>query len=89
MITLDSIVISGLSNPLRSQVVTLTAQMILDKEFTIVETLQAGQAILLIPKNGPAQVKNLDYTVSGQTISWNGLGLDGILEENDILVVYY
>lgn len=69
--------------------ITLNSGMISAKQFTLAGTPQVGKGILLVPKNGPPQVEGLDYTVSGQVISWNGLGLDGLLEENDILAIYY
>lgn len=31
----------------------------------------------------------VDYTISGQSISWDGLGLDGVLEASDVIDVTY
>ena len=77
---------AGISG-VKAETFTLTAGMIAAKQVTL--TVTPKNEILFVPKNGPAQVEGLDYTVSGQVVSWNGLGLDGILEENDIIVIYY
>jgi hypothetical protein len=38
---------------------------------------------------GCSQLYGTDYTVSGTHLSWNGLGLDGVLAENDQMRVFY
>lgn len=67
----------------------LTTGMISAKQLTLSGTPQVGNGVLVVPKNGPPQVYGLDYIISGSVISWSGLGLDGMLEENDILIIYY
>ena len=44
---------------------------------------------LLTPIGGPMQIYGVDYTVTGSTLSWAGLGLNGILVAGDILMVEY
>lgn len=76
-------------NAVQSEIITLSSGMITAKQVTLVGTPKTNQGVLVVPKNGPPQVQDLDYTISGQVVSWDGLGMDGVLEENDILAVYY
>jgi hypothetical protein len=39
--------------------------------------------------SAPSQFYGLDFTVSGNILSWSGLGLDGILAAGDNLTVTY
>lgn len=48
----------------------------------------ASYTILLVQGSG-GQVYSIDYTVSGSTLSWNGLGLDGFLDDTDTIVVIH
>lgn len=36
---------------------------------------------------GIEQVNGIDFSVSGDVLSWNNLGLDNFLEENDTLII--
>jgi hypothetical protein len=36
---------------------------------------------------GIEQVNGIDFSVSGDILSWNGLGLDNFLEANDTLII--
>ena len=38
---------------------------------------------------GGAQVPGRDFTYSGTTLSWDGLALDGVIAEGDILRITY
>lgn len=71
------------------EIVTVTEQMILDGQLTLSETPSTGSAVALTPVGGPAQIDSIDFTVSGNVVSWTGMGLDGILESGDKLVFYY
>jgi hypothetical protein len=44
---------------------------------------------LLLIQGGVNQFYGDDYTVSGSTLSWNGLALDGILAAGDKLTIIY
>lgn len=73
----------------KSETVTITAGMVSAKQFSLVGTPKSGQGILLVPQEGVPQIEGIDYTVSGQIISWNGLGLDGVIEDGDVIEIYY
>jgi hypothetical protein len=40
-------------------------------------------------RHAPAQVAGIDYTITGSTIYWAGLDLDGQLGDGDIMTVKY
>lgn len=48
----------------------------------------AGNTILIII-GGIVQDYSVDFTISGAVLSWNGLGLDGILEIGDKLIIQF
>lgn len=50
---------------------------------------QPTRVLLDIADGGGSRTYLLDYTVSGNVLSWNGLRLDGLLEEGDELRVVW
>lgn len=67
----------------------ISASDIIGKSFTISPTpLDVNEVVVKIA-SAPDQNQGLDYSITGSTFSWNGLGLDGVLEENDTVVLYY
>jgi hypothetical protein len=71
------------------QVVTLTASNISTKSFTLSNAPLNPAALDFHPYGGIKQHYGVDFTVSGTTLSWSGLGLDGFLAENDVIAVTY
>lgn len=45
--------------------------------------------LIILTDNGGEQIYGSDFTVSGTTLTWNGLDLDGLLQENDKIVIVY
>jgi len=45
--------------------------------------------VVLIPLGGTAQELGIDFSVSGNILSWVGLGLSGFLASGDKIVVLY
>ena len=80
---------SGVGIILKSELITLTLTNITNKQLTLLETPYPGSVIQLIPVGGIAQVLFLDYEIDGAVISWDGLGLDGILSNNDKIQIFY
>jgi hypothetical protein len=63
---------------------------ILNKEITLLDTPMTPQFVLLQVDGGAPAFYSLDFTVSGNVLSWNGLRLDGLLEVGDrVQVIYY
>lgn len=77
------------SSILKYELITLTAENILDKQLILQETPYPGSVIQLTPVGGPTQVFLLDYDITGAVVSWNGLGMDGILAEGDKIQIFY
>lgn len=53
-----------------------------------IEPMQPS-SVLVVPFGGPPQVNGIDYTISGNVLSWDGLGLDGFLEKDEIILVQF
>lgn len=71
------------------EIITLTAQNILDKNVTLGSAPPIPNLVSLTPEGGIPQIYGIDYSVSGSVLSWNGLGLDNYLAANEIIVVSY
>jgi hypothetical protein len=67
----------------------LTTQDILNKNITLINTPSDPSFVTVTIKNGISQVNGVDFNISGNILNWNGLGLDGFLEEGDTLIVEY
>lgn len=68
---------------------TLSALNISQKKVTLLNTPLSANNVVVNTPHGPVQNLNQDYIVSGNDVSWNGYGLETILEEGDILIVIY
>lgn len=80
------VVISGTENV---DYVTITALMITNKQLTLLNTPAISVNTKVDVIGGSAQYYGVDFTVSGNVLSWNGLGLDGEIIENDVLRIGY
>ena len=74
-----------------TEVHTLTAAEVTAKAFTLSNTIASDETNnVLLFVSGVAQAVGTDFTASGNTISWNGKGLDTIgLLEGDSFIVHY
>lgn len=68
---------------------TITAGEESAKSLTLAETPAEVAEVLLNIKGGGPQFYGDDFTVSGTTLSWSGLDLDGVLLENDKVIIQY
>lgn len=68
---------------------TLTATNITNKNVQLTISPEVPSAVLLFPEGGIVQRYGVDYTISGDILSWDGLGLDNFLEEGEFLIVKY
>lgn len=75
----------------RSESFTLSAGQIAAKSVTLSRTPYTISETKVFIKDGPPQFEGVsnDFTVTGTTLSWNGLGLDGILVTGDLMTVEY
>lgn len=72
-----------------TQSFTLTSQDIFDKKITL-SHIPANNSVFLIPDGGAPQRIGIDFdVVNSNEISWNGLRLDGFLEEGETIYITY
>lgn len=82
-------VTSDTGNSTKVETITLDSTAITNKEVTLSETpLTAGEVAVTVKGVGD-QFYTDDYTVSGATLSWTGLGMDGLVAENDKLRITF
>ncbi|MEM4385830.1 MAG: hypothetical protein QXD03_04720 [Candidatus Anstonellales archaeon] len=89
---LQSYVNSTISNNVDETVVdvfTLTSTDISNKYVTLSKSPAYPTKVILEVKGAPSQFYGDDYVVSGSQLSWNGLGLDGLLIEGDKIRAIY
>jgi hypothetical protein len=68
---------------------TLTSGEISAKSLTLLNAPFSANLTIVDLIGGSPQIFNVDFTVAGTSLSWTGLGLDGILSSGDILRVQY
>jgi hypothetical protein len=68
---------------------TITAGEETAKALTLPAAPAEPAKVLLDMIGGSAQIYSVDFIIAGTTLSWNGLGLDGVLLENDVVRIYY
>lgn len=75
----------------RSELIEITPQMVLDKQFELQSTPLFPSGITLEFINGTKQLFGVDFTLIPSTkfISWDGLGLDGFIESGDVIYIQY
>lgn len=79
---------SDLPRP-KAQVFTVTTAMLGTKSLTLTHAPNLSYNVTILPHGGPAQFINEDFIIDGLTLSWDGYGLDGLLEAGDRLQVSY
>lgn len=77
------------SSYLRREEVTLSSKNIEDGEFELNSIPVNSDSVELIPKNGIVQKNGVDFVVHNSKIKFKNLGLDGFLEEDEVLFVRY
>lgn len=70
-------------------VIQLTEQHILNKSVELSRAPTFPGTVTLVPVGGIPQLNGVDFQVSGNVVSWNGLGLDNFLEEEEVLIIQY
>ena len=68
---------------------TISAGEATAKSLTLTNTPSFPSEVILHTVGGSIQFYGDDYTVSGTTLTWNGLGLDGVLASGDKIVIQY
>ncbi len=69
---------------------TITSPEESAEQLTLANTPGDANKVIMIHLGGSAQEYGIDYSVSGNTLSWVGLGLSGFLTAGDqILLIYW
>lgn len=71
------------------ELITVTDEMVQNKQIQLEQAPVTDESLQFLPIGGPMQVLEEDYIVVGSVISWDGLGLDGVLEVGDKIQIYY
>lgn len=69
--------------------IRVTAQHIIEKKFALSSQVTNNSTVMFLPEGGIPQFPSIDFTTEGNKLSWSGLGLDGFIETDDIVHVYY
>lgn len=69
--------------------ITLTATDILNKYVVLSTTPLIPSSVTLTPAGGIEQINGIDFEVVGNQLRWDGKGLDGFLEINDVLIIQH
>lgn len=88
MANLRSYFQSELPRP-KTQVFTVTLAMLETKSVSLTNPPILSYNVTILPHGGPAQFINEDFIIDGLTLSWDGYGLDGLLEAGDRVIVSY
>lgn len=72
-----------------SETIVITHISLLMKRVLLTNTPLSGYDMVILPRGGCAQFLGEDFAVDGTEVSWQGLGLDGLLEAGDIIHVDY
>jgi len=87
----DVVINTSLDSPglYKSETRTISAGEATAKAVTLAATPRTNTRTRLIPIGGSEQDYAVDFTVTGASLSWSGLGLDGILASGDIITIIY
>ena len=69
--------------------IELQEQDIFNKFVRLSDTPIISQNVIVTPEGGITQIYGIDYSVSGDRLVWDELGLEGVLEQGDILIIQY
>lgn len=72
-----------------SETFTLSAPEAAAQEVTLSETPILANKTILMVASAPSQFYGADFSVTGNVLSWAGLGLDSLLETGDQLTIMY
>jgi hypothetical protein len=71
------------------ETITLNTTHISNKYVTLSYTPVNVSEVVVVPVGGPMQIYGDDYTVTGNSLSWQARGMDGVLSVGDKLHISY
>jgi hypothetical protein len=79
-----------LNDSTATETIKITGLNLMTKTITVSKEIQHPSKTKIFPQGGPAQIYSADFTViSPNIISWGNMGLDGLLEIDDQVVIEY
>ena len=82
------VVVSSDSN-VATEIPTLSAAQAASKSVILAKAPTSPAKVVMSIVSGTSQINGPDFSVTGTLLSWNGLALETVLEENDTFVVQY
>lgn len=73
----------------RFERIEITEEHIQNKQVILEGTPFNPTAVNLTFEKGLPQVYGIDFTIQGRVLSWDGKGLDGFIDDTDVLLVQY
>jgi hypothetical protein len=80
---------TGYGGGWKHQRIEISADDMTNKFFILNGIPTRPEVLLFLPEGGIPQFYGSEFTVNDNIVSWDGLGLDGFIEENEIIHVYY
>jgi hypothetical protein len=69
--------------------IELTEEDIQNKFVTLSQTPLVSDAVMVSIEGGIQQINGVDFKVELNKVSWSDMGLDGFLDETDVLIIQY
>lgn len=80
---------SGGASTTKIEKFTLSSGQISAKQLTLSSIPSSPSTSVVLVEGGPNQLFTTDYTISGNVLSWNGLGLESLLAAGEQLQIIY
>ena len=80
---------SNAGSSIEPEIIPITSLDVTNKYVTLSSTPLNSNAVRLNMVGGIEQLNGIDFTVTGNILSWDGLGLDGFIDDTDILIIQY
>lgn len=69
--------------------IPIIQQNLIDKYVILAQTPLIPSAVIVDMVGGIRQVNGVDYQIIGNKLTWEGLGLEGFIDDTDVLLVQY
>ena len=80
----------GYGDMTKVDVITIRQEHLDNKRLTLTKPPISWEKIRVAPEGGPNQIFYKDFIIQNDSeLVWDGLGLDGLLELGDVLVIEY
>lgn len=80
----------GYGDMTKVDVITIRQEHVTNKRLTLTKPPISWEKIRVAPEGGPNQIFYKDFVIQNDSeLVWDGLGLDGLLEIGDTLVIEY